>query len=301
LRVSVHTVRFPHFSLDVNLQDEIKGIKLQIINHLQNNLKAYIPPQHHLIYQGNMMSDTKKLSDLHPENDDHFFFIYDLNAKPPPQPVIAAGSTQTLIDSLVSSWSQVQNNTPVYPVNPPSQNPQDQQRATMLKIIESDDFFPDQESLGLLMSMGFSMSRAKKALVINYFEPSAAAEWLLAHSFDPDIDDPLTVAQVNQILNRDPTPHRVTPPPQVPQQSLETLMQNAIKNRNCTYTVTKTKHANQNWYHCFTCGFVDSEGVCESCMNVCHEGHVISEVKTGSFYCDCGHNKANSNCQCCNS
>jgi hypothetical protein len=296
----------------VDLQDDVKKFKTHIIEFLQSSFHAYIPPINNLIYQGTVTTpDTKKMADLHPDNDDNFLFLYDLTAKPAPQPA-PESATQTLIDSLVSSWSQMQNysNPLQNPLSAPigqtppggSQNVMnpETQRATMLKIIQSDDFFPDQEGLGLLMSMGFSKSRAKKALVINYFEPQAAAEWLLMHSYDPDIDTPLTEAQINQLLNRDLGPSSntgiVSPP--VPQQSMETLLQNAIKNRTCTFMVTKQTHANQNWYHCFTCGLVDSEGVCESCMNVCHDGHVISEVKTGLFYCDCGHNKTAHNCQC---
>jgi len=151
------------------------------------------------------------------------------------------------------------------------------------------------------MSMGFSKSRSKKALVINYFELQAATEWLIGHSADPDIDDPLTVDQINEILNRVDAPVNSPPPvvQQPPPPSIEVQLQNAIKSRTCTFMVTRTKHANQNWYHCFTCGLVDSEGVCESCMLVCHDGHVISEVKVGLFYCDCGHNKSVHNCQCC--
>jgi hypothetical protein len=292
--------------------DEIQSLKNQIIDHLQNNLHTYIPPQHKLLYQGNVTSETIKISELQPEDDDHFFFLYDLDAKqpqpqpqlPPPPPPVSqqVGSTQNLIDSLVSSWSQVQNNNLYSP--PPVHNAntaQETQRATMLKIIQSDDFFPDQESLALLVSMGFSKSRSKKALVISYFELQAATEWLIAHSFDPDIDDPLTADQINEILNRVDAPISTPPPPvvQQPPQSIEVQLQNAIKNRTCTFMVTKNKFTNQNWYHCFTCGLVDAEGVCESCMHVCHEGHVISEVKTGLFICDCGNNKSAHNCQCC--
>jgi len=135
----------------------------------------------------------------------------------------------------------------------------------MLKIINSEDFFPDQESLAILMSMGFSKSRARKALVINFFEPQAAAEWILSHSSDPDIDAPLTEAQIDSLLSRDAleneslnlpvtpppvnrtppavipppvvtSPPVVTPPPVVTQPPVvtspsETSIQNAVKNR----------------------------------------------------------------------
>jgi len=375
VQVWVSTIRCPRFQIDVKEQDEIVSVKNQIIDYLQSKFSVYVPPVTKLVYQGALLTDKKKIQELHVENDENFLFLFDLNAKPPPPPqeVAPVIPTQSLIDSLVSSWSQrpafntpaaqlpIFGNTTNYPTytnnthsglnnsdssiendinnnflsNAYVSGPQDAQRETMLKIINSQDFFPDQESLAILMSMGFSKSRARKALVINFFEPQAAAEWILLHSSDPDIDAPLTEAQIDQILSREALendslnlpvtpppvntlpavipPPIVTPPPVVnqpppvvtqpvvtsPPPATDTPLQNAVKNRVCTFTVTGTKHADQNWYHCFTCGLVDSEGACESCINVCHAGHTISDVKTGLFYCDCGNNPTAHNCKCC--
>ena len=35
-------------------------------------------------------------------------------------------------------------------------------------------------------------------------------------------------------------------------------------------------------YHCYTCGLVDTEGCCESCRNVCHKDHLVSEAQDSS-------------------
>lgn len=49
------------------------------------------------------------------------------------------------------------------------------------------------DDVGLLMEMGFSETRAKKGLAkTGYRGIQSAMDWILAHSEDPDIDEPLT-------------------------------------------------------------------------------------------------------------
>lgn len=62
----------------------------------------------------------------------------------------------------------------------------------------------------------------------------------------------------------------------------------ALKSNKCTFTVTGRQYVTQTWYHCYTCGLVDSEGCCESCMKVCHKGHKLSAPTSSQFFCDCG-------------
>lgn len=62
-----------------------------------------------------------------------------------------------------------------------------------------------------------------------------------------------------------------------------------IKNKNCTYTVTKTDYRFQRSFRCVTCK-LDDEGttLCEKCINTCHKGHeVIDLKKSQTCFCDC--------------
>jgi hypothetical protein len=62
-----------------------------------------------------------------------------------------------------------------------------------------------------------------------------------------------------------------------------------VKKGVCTYTVTKNAYKMQRSFRCVTCD-LDGEGVtlCESCINVCHKGHNIVDLKTTqSCFCDC--------------
>jgi len=198
----------------------------------------------------------------------------------------------------------------------PWRQQQDDHR-TMLLLAQAEDLpFPDPEGLTLLTSMGFSPRRARKALLLNLFEYQQSLDWLLAHSNDDDIDDPLTEAQVMRIMgtyNRSddnaprinnnalpPAPQAQAPTQAQPPQSRAEALQNAVRNNICTFKATGKNFELQNWYHCYTCGLVDNEGCCESCAAVCHAGHTLSEMKSSShFYCDCGNNAAAHNCKCC--
>ncbi|QKF93509.1 serpin family protein [Fadolivirus algeromassiliense] len=59
----------------------------------------------------------------------------------------------------------------------------------------------------------------------------------------------------------------------------------------CTYAITGNTHQNQAWRHCYTCFEDLNEGVCLNCASLCHDGHNLSPVKTGLFFCDCGANR----------
>ena len=62
--------------------------------------------------------------------------------------------------------------------------------------------------------MGFSQFRVQKALIINMFNTQSALEWLITHGSDPDIDEPLSHAQLLQLttfmgaLRQEPSPVR---------------------------------------------------------------------------------------------
>jgi len=58
----------------------------------------------------------------------------------------------------------------------------------------------DPAVLQQLIEFGFPEVRARKALLLNRMNLERAMEWLLEHSDDPDIDVPLTNAQLSQII-----------------------------------------------------------------------------------------------------
>jgi len=163
---------------------------------------------------------------------------------------------------------------------------------------QSDDpfFLPNipivRQSLDELVAIGFPEPRAKKALLLNMLQFDLAVNWLLDHSSDPNVDDPLTDEEINQIA----TNFQSLVDNNEPDEPEVNELDECISKNICTYSVTGNQYAPQTWYQCYSCGFVDSEGCCVSCINVCHKGHKISEpITSTSFFCDCG---ASGKCKC---
>jgi hypothetical protein len=160
---------------------------------------------------------------------------------------------------------------------------------------EGDLQFPAQEKLALLMAMGFPEWRFRKALFITLFDTEAAINWLLQHANDPTIDDPLTDEQTGLLL-RTVASLSQQDNANEEEKGLVDKIKACVEKNICTFSVTKQVYAPQRWFYCYTCGLVDNEGVCESCINVCHKGHSISESRLSErFFCDCG---ASGSCQC---
>ncbi len=67
------------------------------------------------------------------------------------------------------------------------------------EIEEGIDDEVDPDSLQQLMDMGFPANRANKALIITRGNTQLAMDWLLEHERDPDIDEPLTLEQIDRI------------------------------------------------------------------------------------------------------
>jgi hypothetical protein len=57
----------------------------------------------------------------------------------------------------------------------------------------------------------------------------------------------------------------------------------------CTYKAHGTTFITQSYRSCLTCGMGSGEGCCLPCLEECHAGHTYGELRTGSFYCNCGH------------
>lgn len=153
--------------------------------------------------------------------------------------------------------------------------------------IDWSDFpFPNPIELEGLISMGFPKWRCQKALLLNGFNPDLALDWLLANSDNPNVDDLLSAEQLSQIIS-------IVPEEEMGgRRTIAEKIIEAVANNKCTFTVTGRHYTKQKWFFCYSCGFVDSEGICESCANVCHKGHSLSEPKGTepgtSFFCDCG-------------
>eukprot|EP01126_Amoeba_proteus_P015785 TRINITY_DN1714_c0_g3_i3.p1 TRINITY_DN1714_c0_g3~~TRINITY_DN1714_c0_g3_i3.p1 ORF type:complete len:302 (-),score=52.17 TRINITY_DN1714_c0_g3_i3:129-1034(-) len=185
------------------------------------------------------------------------------------------------------------------PVSQPSTQPQPQPQLQPEPQLEPQQLLLRNMStmhldlVHALTQIGFPETRVLKALLLSGFDPNEAIIWLLEHTTDTNADEPLTMEQVLDSSIRYQNRRLQT-------QNLAKEIEECVRNNICTYTVTKRDFKTQKWFHCFTCGFVDSEGICESCYNVCHRGHELSQEKGGGpesgFYCDCG---ASGLCRCC--
>lgn len=78
---------------------------------------------------------------------------------------------------------------------------------------------------------------------------------------------------------------------------LKTQVKNCIRNRECTFSVTRNAPVRQKGYVCQTCfPGRNTMVVCESCARKCHKGHSIRPRTNGPtqsnktfMFCDCGH------------
>ena len=65
---------------------------------------------------------------------------------------------------------------------------------------EDDDIEDvDPDALQQLVDMGFQANRANKALILTRGNTQLAMDWLLEHERDPDIDEPLTIEQIDRL------------------------------------------------------------------------------------------------------
>jgi len=152
-----------------------------------------------------------------------------------------------------------------------------------------DEFqYPDEKAIETIIGMGFTKFIAQKALIMTCFDPEQATEWILNHMAEPTFYDPPPKYRVKEAVKV-----RFPDVVEQPKKALSQRIQDAIKANQCTIVATGKEFADQDWYLCFTCGFVDHQGVCQACANVCHKGHKLSQNqrREGSpvkFYCDCG-------------
>eukprot|EP01125_Pyxidicula_operculata_P017068 TRINITY_DN5938_c0_g1_i1.p2 TRINITY_DN5938_c0_g1~~TRINITY_DN5938_c0_g1_i1.p2 ORF type:complete len:247 (-),score=33.12 TRINITY_DN5938_c0_g1_i1:29-769(-) len=66
-------------------------------------------------------------------------------------------------------------------------------------------------------------------------------------------------------------------------------IQDSIRNRLCTFNVSRRGYFPQLMFHCNTCNLNGNMGMCSVCAIVCHGDHDITEPTfSPSFFCDCG-------------
>lgn len=144
-----------------------------------------------------------------------------------------------------------------------------------------------------LTDMGFSESRSLKALLINLLNTELAVQWLIEHSDDPDIDDPLPEAVLASIATAVQAHRRAT------DGTMNRQVEQAISQQICTFTLSERSYVSQNYYECRTCNLSGTQGICQSCVAVCHVGHDIEGPRpSSSFFCDCGAGDGPQPCMC---
>jgi len=236
-------------------------------------------------------------------------FLYDLKAAPEqPQPVDAMDvdiqgpsfTMDSFVQDIVAALRNTNNNNsqaaaqdrmaahaPITNSSAQQQAQQTQQAQQSAQRQEEDEDLEEPVSedvpgIEVLTSMGFSEKQSRRALLINSLDTELALNWLLEHADDPE-DSPTTQTQARSMLSS------LQQLQAVQGTSIAKRIEKSIKDKKCTFTVTGRDYAAQAWYHCYSCGLVDGEGVCESCAAVCHKGHKLSDkLQAGSFYCDCG-------------
>jgi len=319
---SVVSQRIP---LDVSDSDTVSEIKKRV-SALMSERGIFIPRTQHLSYKGHVISDDKCLSSVGCTEGDYLMFLYDLKAMPdqiseptiqPMQIDTPAFAVDELVADIVSSLrqnsqqqqqisnmqqqviqtdsyrsQQAQSRQNQVSTQPQAQaqvqpQPQPQAQAQAHSQLQQPLHIPGEE---VIVSMGFTSRQARRALLLNNLDAELALDWLLEHSNDPE-DAPLSASEARQILET------VQSLETRAEESMATKVEKCIKDKKCTFVATGRNYAAQDWYHCYSCGLVDSEGVCESCAVVCHKGHKLSEKKkAGSFFCDCGAGAYNCKC-----
>eukprot|EP00457_Paulinella_chromatophora_P002078 gb/GEZN01002082.1/.p1 GENE.gb/GEZN01002082.1/~~gb/GEZN01002082.1/.p1 ORF type:complete len:842 (+),score=133.27 gb/GEZN01002082.1/:32-2527(+) len=151
----------------------------------------------------------------------------------------------------------------------------------VLSSLSAESLMPylSPERMQPLLEMGFSQFRSQKALLLNMFNTEQALDWLINHSEDEDIDQPLSAVQLLHIAN---AMNMLRPEPSVDVKA-------AIKDGRCTFMVTGRNFCPQEYYRCQDCNLIDTKGCCVSCAHICHNGHtLLGPVPSSSFFCDCG-------------
>jgi hypothetical protein len=300
MKILVSSVSVGQFEVNCTPNTKVEKLKEEIVQ-LVNKKGVELPQENNLIFKGKLMDCSKTISELGIADNDPILLLYNLKlaiklVQSEPEKIDVVGKIEILPEEPKKE-EKIENLEPAKVVQEPIPElaeanfsaEQLERIAMVASQIDWNEFpMPNPEDLERLMETGFSKWRCQKALLLNRFDPEAALDWLCCNLDDPTIDDPISTIKLAQIIME--VSRHANDGPQENNQT--ELIAEAVRNNKCTYTVTGKTFVQQKWFFCYTCGFVDSEGVCEGCANTCHKGHSLSAprgVEYGSgFFCDCG-------------
>lgn len=73
------------------------------------------------------------------------------------------------------------------------------------------------------------------------------------------------------------------------------IVRESLKSK-CSFLTTGKNYVKQQYYNCNTCSNKNNLGLCINCVQ-CHDGHELSGMKEGRFFCDCGAGDFNVKCK----
>uniref|UniRef100_A0A1I7UXF0 UBR-type domain-containing protein n=1 Tax=Caenorhabditis tropicalis TaxID=1561998 RepID=A0A1I7UXF0_9PELO len=75
------------------------------------------------------------------------------------------------------------------------------------------------------------------------------------------------------------------------------LVSKAINQGHCLFSVSgKEFYPMHDFYRCITCNSSERNSICQSCIERCHKGHVVTFLRCDRFYCDCGADHLEQSC-----
>jgi hypothetical protein len=174
-----------------------------------------------LFFKGTRLVDTSKISELALQDNDQLILLQtkantvaQLTPGPIPiPPIVPAGlllppapaaplpvNMQQMISSITEAFASS--------VQPPTTLPNFFGSSPLVLSPATPPYIPPpargpvqipEEGLQMLMSMGFSEGRCRKALLLNRLDISAATDWLIEHIEDPEVDTPLTQQDLSRL------------------------------------------------------------------------------------------------------
>jgi hypothetical protein len=280
--------------LDLQIESNEKIIHLK---EKLEKLKGYPQGYQKIVHHGDILKDTQIISDLKLK-DEYLICLTKMDSKGHRYlkqedyiREIAEEESKRLDE--VKRLGQKDNARKLmieYKTNPPIPVTEQQTVQTLPKI---EDIPIDPSALESLTQMGFSTTRARKALLLNNMIVQHATEWLLKNGNNPNVDRDLTMTEINTIMQN----YRSLRGGVEKKEDISEIDE-CLRNHVCTFVSTGPQFAVQLWYVCMECGLDGSKGCCESCANTCHKGHkLIKQPKAGQFFCDCGAGESKHACQ----
>eukprot|EP00339_Tiarina_fusa_P006402 CAMPEP_0117035692 /NCGR_PEP_ID=MMETSP0472-20121206/25336_1 /TAXON_ID=693140 ORGANISM="Tiarina fusus, Strain LIS" /NCGR_SAMPLE_ID=MMETSP0472 /ASSEMBLY_ACC=CAM_ASM_000603 /LENGTH=267 /DNA_ID=CAMNT_0004745243 /DNA_START=11 /DNA_END=814 /DNA_ORIENTATION=- len=148
-----------------------KGLHQSIAGHLSMN-EAEFDKEYSLVFSGNLLTET----DSFPKD-------------------LSEGSTVVLLHKTRNKILLDDEPEPNGELNIQALIDQEMKKYAKPDIVIS----LDEEKVTMLMEMGFTEGRVRRALILSYSDTEAALNWLLSHTDDPSADDPLSQRELRAI------------------------------------------------------------------------------------------------------